>query len=386
MAKKLCSYRMLSCTMALLTAITLIIACGDGTPIGIDSTDLKESDAYLLSPANMSSIVSAYLSSSSQEEQTQSSSSNVESSNSSSGGEKSSSSNEEQPSSSSEQTQSSSSEESNNSSDSQYTLTCTILPENSEFPPNVEIPVDRKPELKCTDKDGNTIDLNDEDAMWTGAPKWKTPQPGIYNISVKIDREGDSKECHGIKEECGTITITAAASSSSKASSSSVSPPSSSSTGTSSSSSKPSSSSVSPPSSSSVAPPSSSSVGGNSSCPLTGTATSITMTQPSSGNNIYDLTPGLYSITYTNENSDWVSSTNNALKCAALMDTKICDGVGEWKWVNSGWNIGNQTWTPDLLKKIHGSVSGVTESSITERKPSKILITGSAVKCEFGWF
>jgi len=103
---------------------------------------------------------------------------------------------------------SSSAQSSSSEVQSQYTFTCKI-PENSIFPAAVKIPEEKRPELKCKDKDGNDVPLAFEDiGIWTNAPDWRTPRAGEYdNIQAKVSN--DAEGCNGIKAECeGKITIT----------------------------------------------------------------------------------------------------------------------------------------------------------------------------------
>jgi len=82
------------------------------------------------------------------------------------------------------------------------------------------------------------------------------------------------------------------------------------------------------------------------------------------------------------------SSEKAALKCAADKGTKICDGDGEWEWLNEGWSLSKtKPWTNDLLQPINTVNEGNnTQTTITNKKPAKIRITGAKVKCEFGWY
>jgi len=208
MAKKLRFYRVLSCTIALLTTITLIIACGSGDPVDVEAFagKIEESESRIIS--NVSSIVEKRSSSSDVDDATSSSggdqSSNSEVGSSSSGGGQSSSSGKGEEQSSS----SSSSEPSSSSESSKYTFTCKI-PENSTFPASVKIPDENRPELKCKDKDDKDIPLEFEDiGTWTDAPNWRTPKAGEYD-HIKAKVGPDAKGCKGLEAECeGKITIT----------------------------------------------------------------------------------------------------------------------------------------------------------------------------------
>jgi len=246
MAKKLRSFRVLSCTLAVLATLAFIIACGEGQVIEIVQSKMADSEGN--ARGNYSSILAnmpSYTQSSSSEEEQPPASSSSEDISLSSG---------EQPSSASlpdSSVSSSQSAEPSSSSESPYTLSCKILPANSTFPVGVKIPVERRPELKCIEKNGNVIPLdNDLDVgKWTNNPAWNGPSALIYdNILVKVERD-DKGPCHGLEVKCeGTITISAP-------SSSSYSPPpppsnSSSSPSTTSSSSKASSASTTPSSSS----------------------------------------------------------------------------------------------------------------------------------------
>jgi len=269
MAKKLGSFRILSCTLAVLATVAFIVACGSGVTDDIENLIIKESikqaTGRLVDEDVLSSIVerpsSAFIPASSSSEGGDSAGSGGDDS-SDSGGGTTSSSNVEQPSSSSTSPGVSSPSQlaSSSSGVPLYTPECNIL--NSTFPSGTKIPIDKRPEIKCkVIATGEVITLhNDNDVgEWTNAPgsslaPWSNPAVGTYNnILVKIDREKQTepRECQGMEVKCnGIITITAPPSSSSVY----IPPPPSSNSNTpSSNSNTPSSSSSKPASSSSAA-------------------------------------------------------------------------------------------------------------------------------------
>jgi len=214
MAKKLGSFRLLSGVLAVLATIAFIVACGDGVPDSLD--DFME--GVLISEDKTKNKIEEIVDSSEPPPLPQSSNSGggEESSDSGSDNTSSSSSEEQQPSSTSPGVSSQSNVESSNSIDpSLYNLECNILPANSTFPSGTKIPIDKRPEIKCTViATGEVIPLhNDNDVTkWTNDPPWNPPAVGTYdNILVKIDREKktDPRECQGMEVKCnGKITIT----------------------------------------------------------------------------------------------------------------------------------------------------------------------------------
>jgi len=223
MSKKLCSYRVLSCALAVLLTLVFIIACGSGQP----EDDFPRNDidtAIDKVQKNISSMLFAPEFSSSSF-----SSGNIEGEESSSSEEtqgSSSSSAEKQPSSASLPS-SSSSEVPSSSSESLYVFSCTVR--DYEGAALKEIPIEKRPEVKCTLRaDASNYKLLDpvEDIYWYNEPTWDRPAGGVYNnIEAKVDSE-DKKECQGARIKCngGIITIIAP-SSSSRPSSSSAPPP-----------------------------------------------------------------------------------------------------------------------------------------------------------------
>jgi len=262
MAKKLGSFRILSCTLSVLATVAFIIACGSGDPellADFWERDNNVSENYMTD--KIEDIMEQQLKPP-QPPPPPPISSNVggeESSDSGSGNTSSSSSEAQQPSSASPGVSSSDATSSSSARESLYTLECNILPANSTFPSNTRIPIDKRPEVKCKVKaTGAVITLNENvDAFsWTNDPPWYAPDVGTYdNILVKISRATDgTKECDKMEVKCNskiTITGTVTPSSSSKASSNSNTP--SSSSKASSNSNTPSSSSSKPASSSSAA-------------------------------------------------------------------------------------------------------------------------------------
>ena len=120
---------------------------------------------------------------------------------------------------------------------------------------------------------------------------------------------------------------------------------------------------------------------------MSGTAKTVTLkVGQDSDRDVKDLTTGVYNITYDDRGWNLNDSHNASLKCAGDVGTKICDGVGEWEWLNKDWSLGVTAWTNDLLQPIHKASGDNTKTTITNKKPTKISITGKAVKCEFGWF
>jgi len=213
MAKKLRSYRLLSCILAVLTTFVFIISCGEGIEVEIDKIKMQTTMGHF--EDRYSEVV----------ENSKSSGMVIDESSSSagSGGDEDSSSSEELPFSSFEEPSSaslpsSSSEEYSSSGESPYTLECNILPANSTFPPGVKIPKEKRPELKCKEKANGastTLDNDNDVGKWTNQPIWNGPEAGTYNnIMVKVERD-DKGPCHGLEVKCnGTITVTAPSSSS----------------------------------------------------------------------------------------------------------------------------------------------------------------------------
>jgi len=219
MAKKLRSYRVLSCTLAVLATIAFIVACGEGQVIEIIKGDMEDSESH--AKGNYSSVLANAPSST----QPQSSSSDGEqqpSDRDSSSSEEFSLSSWEQPSSAS--LPSSSSEESSSASESLYTLECKVLPDNSTFPAGTtKISKDKRPEITCIEKANpsnvETLDQENDVLEYTSNDSrisWNALQSGVYNnIRVKIDRDNKGP-CHKLEAACtGSITIAASPSSSS---------------------------------------------------------------------------------------------------------------------------------------------------------------------------
>ncbi len=215
MRKKLRSFRVLSCTLAVLATIAFIIACGAG-----DIKDIVESDfgnAKDHADVILNSVLGNLPSSSEPEEQQVSSSSVSEESSPSI----SSSSIKEEPSSSSLPTPSSSSEDAPPPPDYPYKVECKL--KVTTWTQNDSIPLKNWPEVKCiekaTSKSIGTFDLK-EDVKWSGDPYWstsywKSPPGGTYSISIEIFDDASVKECRKLKADCeGKLTITAPSSSS----------------------------------------------------------------------------------------------------------------------------------------------------------------------------
>lgn len=102
-----------------------------------------------------------------------------------------------------------------------YSLSCNVP--KKDFTAGIEIPIYERPKLICKETTTGRIDsLSDGNATieWKNAPNWKNPAAGNYpSISAAIT---DATVCKGLNASCGTITVTAAPSSSSRQSSSSL--------------------------------------------------------------------------------------------------------------------------------------------------------------------
>jgi len=218
-----------------------------------------------------------------------------------------------------------------------------------------------------------------------------TPSSSSLNSSATVSsssQSGGSSSSAGLSSSRASSSSTAVSSSSRVSSSSTAL-----SSSRASSSSRAASSSSATVSSSSKANSSSSttSSGGTPTCATLGqfTGTAITLVQKDDGDpEVKDLSIGVvYEITYSTK-ADWVSSPNNGLKCASDAGAEICDGTGVWKWIDQYWGLSKPggVLIIDILQPIHNyKKMPATETTITNRKPTKILITGEAAKCGFGW-
>jgi len=272
MLKKFKFTNIVSLVFAALVTIVLVIACGNGSPDGMQQSDFDDSVLVLTDKDNIDSIL------------VKSSSSFVivsSASGSSSSGESSSS-----VSSSSTAGVSSSGALLSSSAESPYILTCEMVVDTASAAH--PIPEENRPRGICKEKvSGNIISLDPQlDYRWQNSPIWAGPAAGDFNIKVVV--YPDAKACQDLTATCeGTFRVceggcavvsssssaAAVVSSSSGVSSSSSAAGSSSSVALSSSSVAPSSSSSATPSSSSVAP-SSSSVGQSSSSSATPSSSS----------------------------------------------------------------------------------------------------------------
>lgn len=213
MAKKLRSFRVLSCIFAGLTTVAFIVACGSGelTKVLEDITI----DAAQQQLVKDKDLLSSILAPSSAAEPEYSSddgggdSAGSEPGVSSGGGE--------QPASSASLPSSSAAAPPPSSSSviipDTHKLDCTI-PANSSFPAGQKIPKNKMPELKCTEIKTNKVTMLDPEMdvdSWDNAPLWRAPQEGTYtNITVKIDKGVDCQQY--LKATCtGSIKITAGA-------------------------------------------------------------------------------------------------------------------------------------------------------------------------------
>jgi len=215
MAKKLGSFRVLSCTLAVLATVAFIIACVDGNIEDIvqaewDKAKDKEGGILMSVLTNLPS--NSTQSSEGGEEPIVSSSSGSEGSSSPS---TSPSSSREEPSSASIPTPSSSSEDAPPPPDYPYKVECKLKVTTGAQ--GVAIPESDWPEVKCIKKDdGSSVGNFDlkEDVKWSGDPPWSTsywknPPGGTYLIRVEIFDDATVVECRKLKADCGTLTITA---------------------------------------------------------------------------------------------------------------------------------------------------------------------------------
>jgi len=272
MAKKLRSWRVLSCTLAVLATIVFIVACGEGQPVDIGTSDIYQAIQHAETTFNghmpgITSQIRERSSSSSKEEPSSSSSEKDDNGNNSS-----SSSNESSKSSSSAASQNASSSSSEaKSSSSPYTLTCSVIKSTIDPKPTgySASEIATIVQIVCKDK-GVTQNVDAKDDV-----KWEADNPegkslnlgssvvsGVYS-NIKITMYDDAP-CPYMKATCdpGKITVSGSTTpSSSSQSNSTQSSSSRASTG----------SSSSTPSSSSSPPPSSSSAASSGTCGSTGT-------------------------------------------------------------------------------------------------------------------
>jgi len=219
MIKKIKFINSMSLALAAITAVSIIIACGKGSPDDIGSLDnfneIESSKNYLKgnmkNPDFMSSVTAP-----------PSSSSKAVSSSSAKGG--SSSGDTSGSSSSNVQGNSSSGANPGNSSsgESPYILTCKITGTGTA---GVRVEITKVTEVKCVAKSSpnNAINLDpDNDFTWSiDNLNVRSPVEGEYSIEVEVDENASA--CQGLTADCGTFTVSAAVvSSSSRASSSSA--------------------------------------------------------------------------------------------------------------------------------------------------------------------
>jgi len=225
MAKKLSSYRVLSCTLAVLAIVAFIIACGEGI-----SDDVTANNPEINWPINealesltkneerLSSIVQKPSSSSVPESSSDGEEPGPGNGDSSDSGSTQSSSDGKDPSSASSPNNSSSSEEAttpSSSSESPYFLTCDVVVNKIVLPSklNAEIKDEDRPAVKCKAKDGGAevATLTGSVINWTKAGKifsWvKASIPEIIGIhadnSIQVEIKNEAEVlCKGEKASC----------------------------------------------------------------------------------------------------------------------------------------------------------------------------------------
>jgi len=229
MAEKLRSWRVLSCTLAVLATIVFIVACGDGKVVDVYGGEIfgEINDANdIFDGTRMSSIRAAsHISSSSEEEPSSSSAPDDNGDDSSSSEDNTSTSS---SSSVSQSSSSSSSEAQKSSSSSPYTLACNVINSPRQIVSKSYEADELATIIKidCKEK-GTSKDINGrDDVEWFNGPTWGGTRVGTYNdIRIKIYNRSDIEGCQGLEAPCiGTLIVGGGttASSSSRASSAST--------------------------------------------------------------------------------------------------------------------------------------------------------------------
>jgi len=232
MSKKLRSWRALFCTLAVLTTIAIIIACGDGQPVDITSGEISgdinvASDVFI--DEKMPAILSQASQTSSSEEEPSSSSKDNNNDNSSSSEKPST-----QSSSSKESgnTSSSSNEAQKSSNSSQYSLTCSVRNKNVAYKlayDAAEVADIIKIECKRSNTTINLHAINDINWSNNGSTiRWSNMTAGTYaSIKIVVSNDEETPGCQGMDYICtdGPLTISVQSSSSKPSSSSVYNPP-----------------------------------------------------------------------------------------------------------------------------------------------------------------
>lgn len=209
MAKKLRSFRILSCTVAVLATVAIIIACGNGDPIDVlGDKNIDQAKIQLVNDPDRLSGIAEKTSSA----ESSSSEGEIDVDSSGSGDVDVSSGGASPPASSASLPSSSAAEPPSSASvPDTHTLACAITKANSSLPAGVKVTKDKKPELTCTEiakpSNVNKLDADDAPDAWEKNPDWRSPQEGTYTgITVRIDK---GYPCQYLKATCtGTLTIT----------------------------------------------------------------------------------------------------------------------------------------------------------------------------------
>jgi len=220
MAKKLRSWRALSCILAVLAAIAFIVACGDGKLIDIHTSEIgMEIDqaeqnfdkGHLL---DILDEVKNRSSSSSEESPSSSSEEENKESSSSEGGASTQSS-------SSTSRSSSSSTESQRSSSSPYTLSCSVIGSSKTIESNTmgytSSEIANWIKIECKDNKGASKELSARGDVetWTDAPNWSSTLPKLgeststwSSMKIKTWYDLDNDKCPNKEVTCtGSITV-----------------------------------------------------------------------------------------------------------------------------------------------------------------------------------
>ena len=215
MAQKLRSWRVLSCTVAVLATIALIIACGNGTMVDVNSGDIGNNVivAEGILESEMEDIVIATLASSSSKEE---SSSSTDEGN----GDDKSSSSEDSPTPSSSSSNNEIIPSSSSEAQNQYTLTCTML--KTTIDPGMYGDNSKLSEIfrvECKDnRDGTLVPIETyEDILWSGNVGSSSSKDGIWDYAViagtrfsniKINVYEYADGCKKMPASCpGTLTV-----------------------------------------------------------------------------------------------------------------------------------------------------------------------------------
>jgi len=217
MAKKLRSWRVLSCILAVFATIAFLIACGDGelvdVSVGESLKSMNDADDNFFG-TKMQGIKDSVknMSSSSKEESSSSSEPDDNGNNNSSSSSENAST---QSSSSTKNASSSSNETQKSSSSNPYTLDCSVIKSPIEAYKN-DYEVNAIFKITCKEG-GRNVDIEDikNKAIFSGTNEndrrfsISNPVPGTFS-NLEVEIASSANVCQGMKKPCGTLVVSAA--------------------------------------------------------------------------------------------------------------------------------------------------------------------------------